>query len=632
MAAENTLQDFLVSIVYSTDEAGRKKMLSGIEAVQKRAAEATIVLERFALSFLSFEAAKGAIETVGSLAAQFENLFYAARRTGSSAGELRAFSYAVSQLGGSAEGAMQSLEALASKIRSNPAGYGGYLKRFGISDPSNVAKTAEQMRQSLKAMPYWKALQYAQSLGLDENTLRAVIDPDLDKFLTEYRAKMRAAGLDPDAAANNGRRLAQEWRSLSASLDVLVQKALAKLFPEADDPLKKLTDWIDTHSEKITDVIDTIAKAIIDLAKSVASFVQTDTFKKFIENFTDPDNWKRFATTLGEIGREIEAIFKRIDGFFKSPAGRFVLGKWGLGVTDEGASTMLPPQSEVAPDANSGDPFGAFGAVKRGYDWAKKKLGLGGAGTPAPAPTTPGTYRPQYNLTKNDLSEAVVRKVAGEAMANDANSIDAVVNNMMNRVGTSTYGPSGNLQEVAYAPGQYTGYRVPSAKEAELIRSRIRAIAAGAVPDNTNGSNEYRASSYYGPWYRAHADAPVVGGNRFAYNPGGGRGPYGAYPPRKLPPMVRSDKPIVPYIKPLPGTVNSPFGTFDPDALRKSLNMQTPAGVGATSMNNTSNHATQNVSVNVHGASDPQKTSMAIERVLNRQKIFLQRNAQSAIG
>lgn len=152
----------------------------------------------------------------------------------------------------------------------------------------------------------------------------------------------------------------------------------------------------------------------------------------------------------------------------------------------------------------------------------------------------PGTqYRPQYNLGNADLSDDVVNTIAGEAH-NTQTSTDAVINNMMNRVGTKTYGPSGDLRQVARAPGQYAGYRRADPKQAAFIRSRIRAIASGQVPDNTAGSNEYRASWYSGPWGQKHAGSPVVGGNRFAYNPRGGRGTYSPYTQPRQPTAAAS--------------------------------------------------------------------------------------------
>ena len=144
-------------------------------------------------------------------------------------------------------------------------------------------------------------------------------------------------------------------------------------------------------------------------------------------------------------------------------------------------------------------------------------------------PDKPGTYRPQYKLSDADLSDYVVNTVNGEATSS-AESIDAVINNMMNRVGSKGWGPSGNLRDVASAPGQYAGHRPASAQVAERIRDRIRAIASGGVPDNTNGSNAYRAAWYHGRWAQQHAaDGRVVGGNRFAYEPWTKNGPYAPF-------------------------------------------------------------------------------------------------------
>jgi hypothetical protein len=151
-------------------------------------------------------------------------------------------------------------------------------------------------------------------------------------------------------------------------------------------------------------------------------------------------------------------------------------------------------------------------------------------GTPAAPPGEPGQYRPKYNLSSADVSERVLRTIAGEATSSQE-STDAVINTMFNRLGTGGYGKSGNLEQVASAPNQFVGYaRNASAERLAFIKSRIEAIASGAVPDITQGANEFRTGSYMGPWGQAHRDAPVIGGNRFARNPRGGTSPYAAYP------------------------------------------------------------------------------------------------------
>lgn len=146
---------------------------------------------------------------------------------------------------------------------------------------------------------------------------------------------------------------------------------------------------------------------------------------------------------------------------------------------------------------------------------------------------TPGQYRPAYKLSDADLSDEVVNIINGEATSSKL-STDAVINNMFNRLGTKAYGPSSNLRAVALAPGQYAASprTKTSSSRAAFIRERIKAIASGSVPDVTSGSNEYRAGWYNGPWGRKHADSPVIGGNRFAYNPKVPPGPYAPYTQR----------------------------------------------------------------------------------------------------
>ncbi|MGJ4855505.1 hypothetical protein ACN6KF_001451 [Labrys sp. La1] len=193
------------------------------------------------------------------------------------------------------------------------------------------------------------------------------------------------------------------------------------------------------------------------------------------------------------------------------------LGKW-LGFGGNSGSS-----AGSGATSGGGGFFGAVGKAVKGV--------LGGSSSDAgysPASGKPGQYRPVYKLGDADLSDDVVNVVNGEATSSKL-STDAVINNMFNRLGTRAYGPSGNLRQVARAPGQYAGYRKATAERAAFIRDRIRAIASGEVPDVTTGANEYRASWYNGPWGRKHASSPVIGGNRFAYNPKVAPGPYAPY-------------------------------------------------------------------------------------------------------
>lgn len=154
--------------------------------------------------------------------------------------------------------------------------------------------------------------------------------------------------------------------------------------------------------------------------------------------------------------------------------------------------------------------------------------GIGGAGRGVQLPEgKEGQYRPQYKLSDADLSDEVVKTIAGEARVGNKHGVDAVINTMFNRLGSSGYGKSGNLLEIASAPGQFEGFnkgRV-SPSQAEEIRNRIKEIASGKIADNTGGANEFRTTSWAkanagsSPWARKNLASGIdIGGNTFAKN------------------------------------------------------------------------------------------------------------------
>lgn len=185
--------------------------------------------------------------------------------------------------------------------------------------------------------------------------------------------------------------------------------------------------------------------------------------------------------------------------------------------------------------SGGGGALGGFGAgegpLSRGGGGGGSSGGNAGQFTSAP-PESAGKYRPQRQLTDRDLSDGVIKTIAGEARMSSREGIDAVINNMFNRLGTKGWGPSRDLHDVAFARGQYegAGRGRPSAAQAEYIRERIRAIASGGVPDNTGGANSFRASWYKGRWFQRYGRyGKNIGGNTFGFVPGTPNGPYAPY-------------------------------------------------------------------------------------------------------
>jgi hypothetical protein len=94
-------------------------------------------------------------------------------------------------MGGSVDAARGSLENLSRFMRNNP-GAEGFLNRLGVQtrDASgnmrDMASIFTGVGQRLSSMPYYRANQYAQMLGIDENTLMAM-RRGIGQFSGEYR-------------------------------------------------------------------------------------------------------------------------------------------------------------------------------------------------------------------------------------------------------------------------------------------------------------------------------------------------------------------------------------------------------------------------------------------------------------
>jgi hypothetical protein len=204
------------------------------------------------------------------------------------------------------------------------------------------------------------------------------------------------------------------------------------------------------------------------------------------------------------------------------------------------AAQMPLGRGEAAPPAPMRNPFAAAAqqppASGGGFHAPVAGPVAGGIGSDfAPWLWDGAPGRKPYSLTDKDLSPAMLKKIAGEALANNPESVDAVIHNMLNRVGGEGFsGKTGSLYDVAYSPGQYTGSRTPSAAEAAMITERLKAIASGQVPDPTGGSTEYRAASYVkgqgrGKDFAQRATAggyQNIGENVFGVMPGTKPGPY----------------------------------------------------------------------------------------------------------
>lgn len=253
-----TLKDFLISLGFKVDEAGARKFDAVVAGTTLKAIELGVKVEAAALSVVAFTA---------KIASGLDDLYWASQRTGATVEGIKQIGYAVSQVGGSVDGARGSLENLARFMRNNP-GAEGFLNRLGVQtrDASgnmrDMATIFTGVGQRLSSMPYYRANQYAQMLGLDENTLMAM-RRGIGQFSGEYNAIAKAIGYNADVAAVSSNKFMTSLRSVGLMAGMARDKIGSSLADGLAGSLDRLRRQILENFPKIEGAITGTVKGIL---------------------------------------------------------------------------------------------------------------------------------------------------------------------------------------------------------------------------------------------------------------------------------------------------------------------------------------------------------------------------------
>ncbi|HBS5945686.1 TPA: hypothetical protein MAL19_000314 [Klebsiella variicola] len=253
-----TLKDFLISLGFKVDEAGARKFDAVVAGTTLKAIELGVKVEAAALSVVAFTA---------KIASGLDDLYWASQRTGATVEGIKQIGYAVSQVGGSVDGARGSLENLARFMRNNP-GAEGFLNRLGVQtrDASgnmrDMATIFTGVGQRLSSMPYYRANQYAQMLGLDENTLMAM-RRGIGQFSGEYTAMAKAIGYNADVAAVSSNKFMTSLRSFGLMAGMARDKIGSSLADGLAGSLDRLRRQILENFPKIEGAITSTVKGIL---------------------------------------------------------------------------------------------------------------------------------------------------------------------------------------------------------------------------------------------------------------------------------------------------------------------------------------------------------------------------------
>ncbi|CCF09298.1 transglycosylase SLT domain-containing protein [Pantoea ananatis] len=292
----DVIKDFLISLGFQVDESGAKKFDATIAATTLQAVKLGAAVEAAALSVVAFTA---------KIASGLDNLYWMSQRTGATVAGIQQIGFAVSQLGGTVDGARSSLESLAHFMRNNP-GAEGFLNRLGVQtrDASgnmrDMASIFTGVGDKLRNMPYYRANQYAQMLGIDENTLMAM-RRGVGQFSAQYTQMAKAIGYNADAAAVSSNRFMTSLRSFGEMAGMARDKIGSNLASGLAGSIDSLRKQVIDNFPKIEAALTGGIKLILWLADTIGKVVF-----RLIEAAGDIRDW---WNTLDKSTRQLIEIF-----------------------------------------------------------------------------------------------------------------------------------------------------------------------------------------------------------------------------------------------------------------------------------------------------------------------------------
>jgi|GEM_PF-6506910 len=354
------LKEFLVAVGWKSDEEGARKVGEQIR---------TMTLGAVALGASLESLAATAFAATARISKTYSDIYYQSKKVGDSAGNIKAFSHAVSQLGGTAEEAGATLEEFSRKISAGGPGQEKWLEQFigQTRDAKGALRETSEMVDSLLhskkflTSPEYLQRRYIEMAGISENVWRASKDPNWQRHIEDAKKFNDAIGLDPQELAKKGQAFTEELRAIWMRIGAIRDKFLLNLGFE--EPLKKFKKYLDEHSG--------------DILKNLNAFVEA--VKPFVIAFTN------VAIQVGEFA---SAIAKKL-----GPDTTAWLIIAGLGLKFTGLSTVITalvvPAVATLAKALAALMLGSSGAALRGIAAiAGVSLGAAAAGVAAGAAAT----------------------------------------------------------------------------------------------------------------------------------------------------------------------------------------------------------------------------------------------------
>ncbi|MBR8074112.1 glucosaminidase domain-containing protein [Burkholderia cenocepacia] len=349
MAESVVIREFLVALGFKVDEKGLKNFTEGVEGATKGVTRLITTISGAALTL-------GA--GVSAFASKLERLYFVSQRTGAAATSLRAFDFAARNLGVSTEAAFGTIENLARFLRNNPAGE-SYLGTLGVQTRNangelrDTVDIMSDLSGALAKMPTYRAAQYANIFGIDENLMLAMRNGDFEKFLKQYREMSATTGLDK--AADDSHKFMVRLREIGTTFENLGIRIEGVMLQKIGPQLDHFQKWMDDHGEEIARRIGDIASAFVNAAAAMGPPLKW-LADQFLELDKATDGWS--TKLLFMVG-----IFKVLGGF------QIIAGVWKM------VAALRAMGAATAAASTAGAAAGAGGLLGRLLPFAARLAG-----------------------------------------------------------------------------------------------------------------------------------------------------------------------------------------------------------------------------------------------------------------
>ena len=263
MADQQVIREFLVKLGFKQDEASLKKFTNGVEGATKNVVKLVTAIQGASLTIAA---------GVTAFASTLEKMYFSAKRAGSSAISLKAIEQTLQNINGSGDDALNSVQALATFMRNQPGGV-GYLKSLGVDaldakgNMRDMADIMVDLGRQMRNKPYYLAKMQAEQLGIDEQTLRGMMDPTFEAQLKKQKAILEKSGFNK--AAEDANKFMQMVRELQTLMQVFAVKVQDALMNKLGGSLQNLTEWVRQNGDQIATRIAEILMTILDVAEAI---------------------------------------------------------------------------------------------------------------------------------------------------------------------------------------------------------------------------------------------------------------------------------------------------------------------------------------------------------------------------